>query len=455
MKELARIGRVVLALALLFLDAAPARADGGVLQAIGVESAVEVKAQRAVIWQTGGGLEVTIEPIFTWAGDGAWVIPLPALPQVTAADPALLSELDRATAPVFLEACIDYGCCCGDLCDVGAGGPTSATATSAVTVWSSGEVGGLDYVVLSTVNGDSLVAWATTNGFVLGEAAAAAIDELEIAGSFFFIARVSPDANLGRALAPVTFRFGPDVPPFYPLRFTGSLLPQGRSLDVVLWLVTEPGVAYHPSGVPWIRADLLGLYECEYDWGGTSPDDYEDALQTWFDAEARGGLVVEYWGPLEHAPGLTGSACTGFGEQICSDVPVVALTTDVAQAMVSYESRVMRLRGRLRDAGLASDLAFASTYPPHDELRGTYSRCVGSCGGECHCPPAPERTETVGEPEKIEGTETSNADHDTLVEAAEGTSGCAAGGGPQGVSALILLAMLVAARQSWQVKRPG
>lgn len=251
MQELGRIGRVVLSLTLLVLDAAPARADGGVLpilQTTGIETAVEVKAQRAVIWQKADALELTIEPIFNWTGEGAWVIPLPALPAVSAGDPMVLDDLDQATRPVFLRACADYGCHCGD--DVTGGGAarlTDARASTDVAVWSSGSAGPFDYVVLSATGGDRLADWAETNGFLLGEAATAIVGQLEVEGTYFFLARVSPNDDPARALPPVTFRFGPDVEPFYPMRLTGALMPEGATIDILLWLVAAD-VGYEPVG---------------------------------------------------------------------------------------------------------------------------------------------------------------------------------------------------------------
>jgi hypothetical protein len=487
MNDLARVNGLVMVAVLTTLVAPRAvHADGGVLQTTGVTTAVEVKAQRAVIWQKPDALELTIEPIFNWEGDGAWVIPLPALPEVSAGEPQVLSELDRATAPVFLQACVDYGCCCGGECDVGGGGDLSAEgpAATGVTVWSSGTVGGLDYVVLSTVDGDSLVAWAAEQGFALGDAAAAAIDELEVSGSYFFVARVSPDADSQRALAPVGFRFAPDVAPFYPVRFTGALLPMGGALDVVLWLIAAEGTGFEPSSVAFTSAsELFPWQDCGGEpYSGTTAASYEADVKAYFASVANGGFVVEYTAPLTEAPAVLGHACSGYDSAVCSLVPGVALTTDGLKGMIAAKAQVTRLRGHLRGASLEADLNFEAVQPrrrgwgENDKATAVYCYLT-MCESTCHCSPDPDRPEpvapeTVGEidgttaPERAQGDTSTATDApraDTSIAASDvsadtsttsgdgdekkGGSGCTAGAEPPawgplaGLLGLIFLAL--------------
>lgn len=390
-------------LALTLLAPGAVHADGGVfpsLEGIGAETAVEVKAQRAVIWQKPEALEVTIEPIFNWEGDGAWVIPLPALPEVSTADPAFLAELDRATSPVFLHACIDYGCYCGDpwgadvVADTAAGGELRTNEPSTnVTVWASGTVGELDYVVLSVTDGESLTDWAGQNGFAVADEAAAVIGQLEVEGSFFFVARVSPSAERDRALAPVTFRFAADLAPFYPMRFTGSLMPANATIDVTLWVVADD-LGFAPKGLAVARPMSLYTYPpCRGEYSdGPTAEEYQADVDAWLAGTTAGGFVVEYQAPLSYAPALDGWACIGGFEDSdsCTELPKLVPGAQGLAAMVAADPHVTRLRGRLAGEGLMADLAFTATplgtWSEDDGVfNGLYCN-ITDCAFECHCP---------------------------------------------------------------------
>jgi len=73
---------------------------------------VEVGLQRGLIWRRVDALEVWIEPVYAWDGDdeAAWIIPLPALPEVAESDPKVLDDLDALTAPTFLSFCMEAHC---------------------------------------------------------------------------------------------------------------------------------------------------------------------------------------------------------------------------------------------------------------------------------------------------------------------------------------------------------
>jgi hypothetical protein len=454
MGRLAGTAALVLALA-LSLRATPALADGGVLQATGVTTAVTVKGQRAVIWQKPDALELTIEPIFNWTGEGAWVIPLPALPEVSAGDPQFLAELDQATAPVFVQGCIDYECYC-DIdkapdASMGGGTLTDGRISTAATIWSSGTVGDFDYVVLSTTSGEGLVGWATANGFAISDASAAVLGQIEVEDSFFFVARVSPDTDPARALSPISFRFSPDVAPFYPMRFTGSVMPEGASIDVMLWLITS-GARIQPGGVAMGRpGDLFEHHGCYVGSHSPSATEYDAQVTNWLSTKPKGGFVVEYDDGLWSSASLDGAACT---ESVyCVDVdrlqpvtPEMKALLDESEAGALYN--VTRLRGQLRGEALATDLYFLPVNTWVDRFDGLYCS-IQSCGGGCYCPDTDDDTHAShwDDVTEIRGQDASPSldalAADDVVEPG-GSSGCASPSAHDVASTPLALSVLAA-----------
>jgi hypothetical protein len=258
-----------------------ALADGLFFQATGASHDVGVLAQRAALWQRDDALDLTIEPRFTWEGDGAWVVPLPALPEVALGDAVFLSELDRLTAPLTLKFCTKPSCQ-GCMALPAAGDGRATGADTSVQMWMSGTVGTLDYVVLSASEGQDAAEWLVSRGFGLPPTAAEALASLAAEGTYFFAAKLGAQADPAASLAPVRFRFAPSVAPFYPLRLTGSGIADGK-LDVLLWLVSRSdngtalsikGAGSQPSADGWTlvyggwpKHDLQGMtVECTH-WG--------------------------------------------------------------------------------------------------------------------------------------------------------------------------------------------
>jgi hypothetical protein len=90
----------LLIIALAVAGAVTARADGGFLPFPGHE--IWEPGQTALIAydEASGAESLSILPRFSGEpADFAWIVPVPALPQVTAAEPALFAELAALTAP--------------------------------------------------------------------------------------------------------------------------------------------------------------------------------------------------------------------------------------------------------------------------------------------------------------------------------------------------------------------
>jgi hypothetical protein len=419
-----------LAVSLLALAAsfAPsALADGMVFRTAVVEGDVqhvEVGLQRGLVWRRfdTDALEVWIEPVYAWEGDdeGAWVIPLPALPQVLEGDPKVLDDLDALTAPTFLSFCWEPNCnndCTLAGCPLmgasksggteGGGRPVELDGSeAAVTVWASGTVGLLDYEVLSATGGQGAVAWLAAHGYAVGEGAAEALAALDTEGLFFFVARVAAPQEAGQSLAPVRFVFAPDVLPFYPVRLTAAALPAETHLDVTLWLLSDVRL------LPATDEAVLG----SLDVSNRDAAGYEASIEGKLSGLDEGGFVVEY------AAALTEARPNGIGEgqvrpvdcgdgdnaahpaycpdawgatfcdfEGCAPLEPVALTSDLKQRVRDAETPyAVRLRGRLPAGSRDTEWTFAGAtgYESYelDRLTAVYADSRGDC---YECPTAP------------------------------------------------------------------
>lgn len=365
--------------------------DGMMFLPSGSMETAEVDAQRAVLWRTADSTMLTIEPIFRWTqGEGAWVVPFPALPTVSVGDSSFLSELDEVTVPLFVGICYEPHCCCSGPCDVGApgqgGDPQSVEGD--VTVWESGTVGVLDYVILSADEGEGLMAWLDTNGFTLPPSMEDLVSGMDIAGTFFFVARVQPDVQPGRSLAPVTFGFAPDIEPFYPVRLTLAGLPADGHLDVILWVISHSAeVSFLPADLPWSTATEVYPSSCE-DWWWPHDDvySYHAALESWFESSPSGGFVVEYAGLLANEPWVKGGYLP-IGEYGWSSLGFPKHVAESAgmETLLQLGVKVTRLRGRLFSSDEDTDMHLE----PVPLVQETAVYCYDD--GPCYsCPPCPD-----------------------------------------------------------------
>lgn len=358
-------------------------ADGIVFRVGETAQLADVGHQRAVVWQREDAFELIIEPVFYWDNGtpGVWVIPLPALPEVGTGDPAFLDDLEIATAPRFIDVCIEPSCCCNSrYCDgETAGATTVRDIKDSVTVWSSGTVGSFDYAVLSASNGETLVAWLDSNGFSLPKKLEDAVSSYETQGIYWFVAKVKSEA--GRALTPVSFRFSPTVAPFYPARLTLVAMAEGDQLEVHIFTIgKEPLVP-----TEWIDAGAVTGFEAAYESpysGGpiclgyyhvqeATPDAYVEKVSSYL--QKQGGFVVEAAGPLAQSPAY------GPGNP--------EPTSAKMRELLGTPANVARIWGVLEQTG--DDISFGPIDNKEWQSRPFPKWC--NIVGLCHsCPPCPE-----------------------------------------------------------------
>ena len=219
------------------------RADGSIFKRMGWEytgEPLEMTGQRGVVWiHEDGTVDLHVQSSYAGAADEfAWVIPVPALPTVSEGSGDFLDDLDRATAPRFTYErcyypCPDYS---GGDADADADSP-GVPPGDPVVVWDEGQVGILDYSIVSATHPEDLLAWLTDNGFAGIEGMDPVIAEYVRDGFYFFAARIRPGEDTASGISPVVFTLPEGTEPMFPMRIT-SLMPV-ESVPVTLWVIAR------------------------------------------------------------------------------------------------------------------------------------------------------------------------------------------------------------------------
>jgi len=242
------MGRVVW-IALFSFYSFAALADGMSFVTVGGNIDVQATEQRAIMWLRDGTWEIHIQPVFNRsAGSAAWVVPFPVRPEIEEGNADFFDDLELVTSPVFLRVC-DLGSpngCFGTR-SAGLGENSIADGELLVHLWERGTVGLLEYAVISASDGGHIVAWLEDEGFEISQEATRLLGDFETEGTFFFAAKISPEADPAKPLSPVRFLLTKEEQASYPLRLTALGVPAGQKLDLTLWVIAPDLRDYSPS----------------------------------------------------------------------------------------------------------------------------------------------------------------------------------------------------------------
>ncbi len=240
---------IVLNLALAVTAAAPARADGMMLAPWGYE--LYETGQIAVVIHDGtsGTETLHVLPGFrSESDDFAWIVPVPALPEVAVSDIALFREAVDLTAPAWRSREEAWGCAQEDY-EIGYLEPQD----NDVDIIDDRVVGVYRTLVLdaddASALADSLTAW----GFLHAgnEEETLAVLDSYVARSWYFVAmKIDPEAFenwlmeggywYGR-LDPIRLEFAANEP-IYPLEI--SSVSAASSSEVILYTVADARLTF-------------------------------------------------------------------------------------------------------------------------------------------------------------------------------------------------------------------
>ena len=219
----------VILVGLLLMPSATALADGGFF--IDIDQDIYQPSQKAVIFFADGREDLILSVRYEGNADEfAWVIPIPARPNVEVADPELFWEL-------------------ADLTRVRVGPESGGLAPGMVSLEGPGVdvleekvVGPYDVAILSAEDPAALVDWLNFNGYSFSEASEGIVAEYIRKGWYFVANKISTgEAASGLAegtIEPLIVSFESDRI-VYPLRITSV---SSALCEVLLYVFTEQAV---------------------------------------------------------------------------------------------------------------------------------------------------------------------------------------------------------------------
>lgn len=223
----------VLAIVLLMIAATPVLADGCFLASDPTEDIYE-PAQKAVILHEDGREDLILQVKYEGDVDEfAWVVPVPAYPDVDVAQPEMFEELAYFTAVEAWETDGGFFACL----------PASGGLdVSEVDVWEEDSVGIYEYAILSAADPQALVDWLNANGYPFPEEGAETIDHYVDKGWYFVALRINA-AEAAEGLAegtvqPLRLSFDSDDI-VYPLKITSL---SSDSCEVLLYVFSDKEV---------------------------------------------------------------------------------------------------------------------------------------------------------------------------------------------------------------------
>jgi hypothetical protein len=239
---------LVAILCLLATTAAPVLADG-VLFPDSMYRDLYESAQKAVILYGNGTEHLILSVSFEGdAEDFAWVIPVPAEPEIGVTDPDLFWELADFTATEAPGGGGGFGCL---------GGATEGdTEEEGVDVIEEQVVGPYATAILSATNATALADWLNANGYIFPEKGEEIVSEYIEKQWYFVATKINAMVDIGLtgyeeeveeeasqalaegAIEPIILSFASDEI-IYPLRITSLSTMNGTSPEVLLYVFAD------------------------------------------------------------------------------------------------------------------------------------------------------------------------------------------------------------------------
>ena len=150
------------------------------------------------------------------AADFAWVLPLPAVPELAVSHNQIFAQLQGATQPSFqLNFQEDVSC---GFPPIPFAVAESSAGPRSVEVASEERVGPYDTAVISAAAAAAIVGWLVENGYRLGELGVELLTPYVEEGFYFLALKLAPDRDVGD-LQPVAVTYAADRPGI-PIRLT-------------------------------------------------------------------------------------------------------------------------------------------------------------------------------------------------------------------------------------------
>jgi MYXO-CTERM domain-containing protein len=258
-------------------------------------------AEQVVFSIDGQEIEMHVQISYEGeANEFAWIVPVPADPELFVTTAALFSQLQLGTAPIFTLTNVDEG-----RCDDGGGslfgnsdmafasGPEAGTFTSTsggVNVIATENVGPYETVTLQATSVDALMTWLDDNNYAIPDGSEASITPyIAPEGAYFVALRLQKGKDTGD-LQPLGLRY-PASKAIIPVQLTAvSAVPDMR-MQVYLF-----GAA---RAVPESYLHVQ-INEAAVDWWNFGQN-YFDVITEAANQASGHAFATDYYGPSDVA----------------------------------------------------------------------------------------------------------------------------------------------------------
>lgn len=329
---------------------------------------VDQSAERIVFVDEGDGTVSTyVEIMYQGAPeDFAWIVPVPAVPELDVWDGGAFNGLDLATQPRFQG---NFGCLQAEA--DGAGGDPNAPPgdrdNDGVDVLAREQVGPFDTATITSRDPRALVEWLRTNGFRI-------LPEMEpfvalyTAEQMKFVAmKLQPGQGVD-AIAPIkmTYASGGMV---VPLRLTA--VAAQLEMGVKVWILGDK--RYGPTNVPEVVVDDADLRFDDWQW----QSNYVPLVARAVDAAGGHGFVVDMAVPT--AP-LAQQVRDSFVPDRAGQAGLDS--RDALATLLESKPYLTRLYTRVSPEEMDLDPQFEAVGgPDFDGVRVIPDNGAGDCGG--------------------------------------------------------------------------
>ena len=220
------------------------------------------------------------------ASDFAWILPLPALPELAVSHNQIFTQLQFATQPFFqLQFQDKPGCAFPLFRSLEDDGAVAMAESGAVEVVAREEVGPYETVVITSADPQAIVDWLVDNGYQLGDLGVELLTPYAEDGCFFLALKLAADREVGD-LQPIAITYAATEPEI-PIRLTA--VATAPDLGVIAWILGEHRAI--PKNYLHVQ-----INEARIDWfnGGFN---YPEVVTEAADEAGGQAFVTDYAGP--------------------------------------------------------------------------------------------------------------------------------------------------------------
>lgn len=299
------------------------------------------------------------------AEDFAWIVPVPAVPELDIWDGGAFNALDLATQPQFQG---NFGCFFEDA-DGGQqpGPPNAGGGDPGVDVLAREQVGPFDTVTITSDDPRALVQWLRDNGFRILPEMEPFVALYTAEGMKFVAMKLQPGEGVD-AIAPISMRYA-SAGMAVPLRLTA--VAAQLEMGVKVWILGDK--RYGVTNMPAIEIDDADLRWDDWAW----QSNYVPLVARAVDAAGGHGFITELAAPT--AP-LAQRVREGFVPDRAGQAGLDS--RDALAELLERKPYITRLYTRVSPEEMDIDPLFEATGgPDFDGIRVIPDNDQDACGG--------------------------------------------------------------------------